>query len=434
MMKIGILGYGKEGQSAEKYFSEKGDVIEVFDNFTSEDLDHLNLDGFDLILRSPSVQPRAGWSSMTQYFFENCKCPIIGVTGTKGKGTTSSLITAVLEQIGRKVWLVGNIGNPALDVLDQILERDVVVFELSSFQLWDLPMSPHIAVVLGIEPDHLNIHRDFDDYVQAKANIVKYQTQDDFCIYYAPNSDSTKIAQQSPAKLTPYPVSERVDLDQVLAHLAIPGQHNRDNAEAALLAVASLLKLSLPELLVKYKAEIIRALENFQGLPHRLQFLREFDHVRYYDDNFSTTLTSLEVALKAFDGQPLVLILGGRDKTNGADFPKIVQLIQDQKVARVVLMGESGQELYKILQDVIPNQVVMASSLAEAVKLAATAAEALSTLPEDNEHFLPALTDDVRTSPVDVVVLMSPAAASFDMFENVYDRGAQFQKLIQELS
>lgn len=433
-MKIGILGYGKEGQSAEKYFAEKGNEVKVFENFAPEDLDQLDLDSFDLILRSPSIRPRTGWSSMTQYFFENCKCPIIGVTGTKGKSTTSSLIAAILEQIGRKVWLVGNIGNPAIDMLDRISEDDIVVFELSSFQLWDLPLSPHVAVVLGIEPDHLNIHRDFNEYVQAKANIVKSQSRQDFCVYYAPNSDSTKLAKQSAATLVPYPVSERADLDQMLAHLAIPGRHNRDNAEAALLAVASLLELSLTELLTKYKSKLVRALENFQGLPHRLQFLRELHRVRYYDDNFSTTLTSLEVALKAFDGQPLVLILGGRDKTKGADFPKIVRLLQTHKVARVVLIGESGQKLYQILCDVMPKQVVMANSLADAVKLAMTAAEALSISPEDKEQFVPVLPGDMKKSPVDVTVLMSPAAASFDMFENVYDRGAQFQKLIQELS
>ncbi len=407
-MKVGILGYGKEGQSAEKYFSHHGAETQVFDHFTTADLDKFNFDRFDLILRSPSVHPRPQFSSMTQYFFTHCPCPIIGVTGTKGKGTTSSLITSLLTNLHFRTFLVGNIGNPALDVLDQLQSSDVVIYELSSFQLWDLQKSPHIAVILGIEPDHLNVHDDFDDYCHAKSNIAKHQTREDTCIYYRHNPYSTEIAHTSPGAQIPYPVASRQTLDEILSQLAIPGQHNRDNAEAALLAVSSYLNLPLEHFITEHRETIIKTFQTFQGLPHRLQFLRELHHVKYYDDNFSTNPASLEVALKAFPRHQIILIAGGRDKTNNQDLPEIASLITSTpNLVHTVFIGESGQELVKLVKN-----STFATDLPSAVHQAQQHAESLSE---------PA------------IVLMSPAAASFDMFQNVYDRGAVFQQLVQEL-
>lgn len=415
-MNIAILGYGKEGKSAQSYFQKQNHDIKIFDHFTPEDLTKEDLTSFDLVLRAPSLQPQADWSSMTKYFFEHCPCPIIGVTGTKGKGTTCSIITALLKALGHQVWLVGNIGTPALDILDEVQSTDIVVYEMSSFQLWDLERSPHIAVVLPIEPDHLNIHQGYQDYVNAKANIAKHQTPDDFCIYYDQNPDSIQIAKQSSGHKLPYPLSDnRAQLDEVLSHLTLRGRHNRENAEAALLAVAAVLRQSLDDLLNQYKAAIIQTLSTFQGLPHRLQYLRTLNHVDYYDDNFCTNAPSQLVALKAFPDDKVVLIAGGRDKTNNEDLPEIAKNIQNcHNVAKAILMGESGHELAKILP---PDSFIVVENLADAVKTARRVAEQLL---------------DVQ-SPQKVVVLMSPAAASFDMFENVYDRGAQFQSLIQEL-
>lgn len=412
-MQIAILGYGKEGKSAEAYFQNQNATIKVFDNLTSADLQNLDLADFNLVLRSPSIRPlQSSWSSSTKYFFAHCPCPIIGVTGTKGKGTTCSIITALLEALEQKVWLVGNIGNPALNVLDQIQPNDVVVYEMSSFQLWDLTTSPQVAVVLGIEPDHLNVHQDFAEYVTAKSNIARHQTAQDTCIYYKNNPDSAKIAQTSAGTKIAYPVTARQTLDELLNHLAIPGQHNRDNAEAALLAVAAAKRLSLDTLIAKYQPQLAQALENFQGLPHRLQFLRELGQVKYYDDNFCTNAASLEVALKAFPHANIVLIAGGRDKTNNADLPEIANLIQNS-AKHAVLIGESGHELAKLLPE---KDFILADNLPEAVRAAQTIADKLADSADNN-----------------TIVLMSPAAASFDMFENVYDRGAQFQALVEKL-
>ena len=425
-MKIGILGYGKEGKSAEKYFKTKTNEIEIIDNFTTEELQQKDFSQFDLILRSPSVHPQSNFSSMTKYFFDHCPCPIIGVTGTKGKGTTCSIITDLLKNLDKNVYLIGNIGNPALDILDQLGTNDIVVYEMSSFQLWDLHKSPHIAVILGIEPDHLNVHDNYTDYINAKANIAKHQSPDDFCIYYRNNPDSSQIAEQSFARKISYPIINDY-LDTITAHLAIPGQHNRENAQAALLAVASFYQLPLENFLEQYHKTIIQTLENFHGLPHRLQYLRELNGVKYYDDNFSTTPTSLKVALEAFPNNPIVLIAGGRDKTANQDLPEIANLIQNTSaIAHLILIGESGQELYSLLSEKMLENITKAGSLSEAVNLATATAEKIV----QSNHLQNPPSNDTTKTPI---VLMSPAAASFDMFESVYDRGAQFQKLVQDL-
>lgn len=426
-MRIAILGYGKEGRSAESYFQNQHHDIQIFDNFTPETIVKEDFSNFDLVLRSPSLQPHKGWSSMTEYFFEHCPCPIIGVTGTKGKGTTCSIITAILKSLGKTVWLVGNIGNPALDVLDKIQPNDVIVYEMSSFQLWDLKKSPHIAAVLGIEPDHLNVHKNYADYVNAKANIAKHQTAQDFCIYNQNNSDSISIAEQSNGTKIPYPqATNRQALDETLNHLSIPGQHNRENAEAALRVVAAYLGYDLNALLSEYHDILCDALQNFEGLPHRLQFLRELNNIKYYDDNFCTNSASLEVALQAFPNARIVLIAGGRDKTANQDLPEIINLMQ-KYTAKTILMGESGHAIAEILTSrniqisqanpAKNNHFFLAKNLKSAVTLSKQLAEDLSK--NDPQHH--------------VIILMSPAAASFDMFENVYDRGAQFQEIVRQL-
>lgn len=415
-MKIAILGYGKEGQSAEIFFQADTNTtheIHIIDHFTNDDLRQLDLSSFDLVLRSPSVPPYGNnWSSTTKYFFANCSCPIIGVTGTKGKGTTCSMITVILKELQYTTWLVGNIGTPALDVLRQVQASDVVVYELSSFQLWDLDRSPHIAAILRIEPDHLNIHGSFENYTTAKSNIVRWQKDNDTCVYYSANPESARIAKLSPGHHLSYPITQRSRLlDEVLDSLVIPGAHNRENAEAALLTVASFLNLSLDDFLAQFHTRISAALHQFKGLPHRIEFLRELNGVSYYDDTFSTTPPALKVALQAFPGRPIVPIIGGRDKTDNADLPEIAELIlQTPKLVRAVLIGESGHELTKILP---PERFIVTETLTEAVEAARQIAESVN-----------------QSQPV---VIMSPTAASFDMFKNEFDRGEQYQKLIRDL-
>ena len=408
-MKILILGQGKEGQAVKKYFSDLDYDVTFLDNFTTDSLKKYNFSSYDMVFRSPSVYPvDKNWSSSTKYFFDNCICKIIGVTGTKGKGTTCTIITHILETLGKKVHLVGNIGNPAISELEKIQPDDVVVYEMSSFQLWDLAVSPHISVVLRIEPDHLNVHDDYADYLDAKSHIAKYQKPEDYCVYFDKNSDSRKISDTSSAHKLPYPVENNQKLNDILDSLSLAGAHNRENASAAILACSAYFDLSLDDFLTKYQEELKNALSTVKGLPHRMEYLREFEGIRFYDDNFSTTIPSLEVALNSFS-ENTVLIMGGRDKTNYTDLPEIKKILDSSShIKSIVLIGESGHKLYTDYPD---SRFVLAESLEEAVSVAMKSARATDS------H----------------IILMSPAAASFDMFENVYDRGAKYQQLIKSL-
>ena len=451
-MKLAILGYGTEGKSVEKYFKTHpyeniapDDIeITVFDNFTDQDIKKFSLDQFDVIFRSPSVRPhydfsahdqdenkgetayvknKPYWTSATKYFFEHCPAEIISVTGTKGKGTTCSMITALLREIHSKLYnkskgapkvhLVGNIGIPPLDVLDEISEHDDVVFEMSSFQLWDLHKSSYVSVILRIEPDHLNVHKDFEEYVYAKAALARYKKAEDYLVYYRNNPVTTKIAANSLAHKLSYPI-EHPDqkLTSILDSLQIPGAHNRENAEAALLAVAAryfggnLKRMLSSEV---YPA-LMSGLKNFKGLPHRCQFLRELNHVRYYDDNYSSALPALDVALDAFKSSPTILIAGGFSK--GTDTEVKQRIFSASNLKKVILIGSTAKILAKGEDE---NRYELASSLKDAVNRARRAAE------------------EVATSKNPAIVLMSPGFASFDMFKNFTDRGEQFTKLIKEL-
>ena len=408
-MKIALLGYGKEGKSAEKYFKTKFNAeIDIFQDFTFDEIKGKDYSSYDIILRSPSVPPLGikNESSLTRYFFDHCPCPIIGVTATKGKGTTCSFIKALLDTEGQDAYLVGNIGSPAIDILDELESTSVVIYELSSFQLWDVTKSPHIAILGQLEPDHLNIHKDYADYLNAKANITKYQTEEDFLIYFQENPETAKIAEKSKAQKIPYPFPIPTEIAEAIT---LPGRHNKNNFIAAIAAVSALKNISPNEYLRDNKTTILEGLKHFKGLPHRLEFLREIDRVKYYDDNFSTNPSSTRVAVNAFPNDNLVVILGGRDKTNYEDLPEIYEILNAPQVKNIVLIGESGHELMGRYQD---PRFILAESLDEAVDKATKLAKTYDKS----------------------IVLMSPAAASFDMFENVYDRGEKFKSLIYSLT
>ena len=450
-MKIIIAGYGLEGISNLIYLRRKFPDAEfmVADERPADKLPAIpsgvrlisgknafseQLGDADLVVRTASLPPRniktrgKIWSA-TNEFFDKCPAPIIGVTGTKGKGTTCSLIAAILQQAGQTVHLVGNIGVPALDILPKIKKTDIVVYELSSFQLWDLEKSPHIAVVLMIEPDHLNVHTNFADYLNAKKNIRRHQGISDECIYHPMNKYAREVAA-TPLDRLPDTGDNHGDTldfaqryaipddDQVYvqdgyfcvqnrqicstSHLRLPGAHNLDNACAAMSAVT--------ELNIEVTNEqYAKGLEGFTGLPHRLKFVAEKDGVKYYDDSISTTPGSAIAALKAF-AEPKILILGGSDK--GADYTELAQEIARQQMRTVIVNGANASEIIEILhKNKVSCQVVqleMASMLA-VVETAASQAQ-----------------------PGDVVIL-SPAAASFDMFKSYNDRGEQFVAAVENL-
>ena len=421
MQKIAILGYGLEGKSVEKYFKGKADIT-IFNNFKELP----DTSKFDLVFRTPSVkvpenEPK-NWTSVTKYFFEHCQAKIIGVTGTKGKGTTCTMIKELLESFGKTVYLVGNIGEPAIDSLDRIGEEDAVVYELSSFQLWDLDVSPDVAVVLRIEPDHLNVHKDFDDYVSAKANIAKSQYPEDSLIYFRLNPVSKSFAHIGPARKIAYPYIakegnvttdfENTEIAKDLFEtLPLIGKHNQENLEAALLATYAYLcpQESYLNWLEQNQSTIKKAIEKMAPLPHHIEFIRELNGVKYYDDSFCTVFPALDVAIKSFQNQPLVLIAGGSSK--GTDLTPVKRAIFDNpSLVKAVLIGETAGELasgedaekYVLAGTDFPKAIETAKSLAEKAEEGA-------------------------------IVLLSPAAASFDMFESYKDRGNKFQKIVNSL-
>ena len=309
-MKIAIAGYGIEGRASLNYWNSAENELTIVDerDFIDELPDGVasllgpdafkKLHGFDLVIRTASLAPQKIltdgkiWSA-TNEFFEKCPAPIIGVTGTKGKGTTASLITSILRAAGRTVHLVGNIGVSAIEVLPSITADDIVVYELSSFQLWDIKKSPQAAVVLLIEPDHLNVHTDFDDYVNAKMNIRRFQSEDDICVYHPTNQYSKMIAKSTIKGIALryaipddggvyvkdeafYKVEHRICSTN---SLQLIGQHNIENACAAI-SVAKYYNIS--------DDEIEEGLRDFKGLPHRIEFIRELNEVKYYNDSFSS--------------------------------------------------------------------------------------------------------------------------------------------------
>ena len=429
-MKIAIAGYGAEGKSNYDYWNTPGNDVVIVDerevdapadaNVITGEGAFARLNGFDMVVRTAGLAPHKittdgnVWSA-TNEFFAQCAArdiPIIGVTGTKGKGTTSSLIAALLEAAGKTVHLVGNIGQPALDALPHIQPDDIVVYEMSSFQLWDIERSPQVAVVLMIEPDHLNVHTDFDNYVGAKARIASEQSTVDRVVYNANNPYAVKIAQSSPGQLLPFPSERTAHVkgsmfyygDKELCsteNLLLPGQHNVENTLAAITATWSWV--SEPE-------TIAEGLRSFAGLPHRLELVREFEGVTYYNDSFSSAAGATIAAIRAFTA-PEVVILGGIDK--GADFRELAGVIeQAPNVKQLIIIGEIRHKLADVLHQngvTQPIQVTDVRTMAEVVALARAAA-----------------------APGDVVIL-SPACASFDMFKNFYDRGDQFRSVVQSL-
>lgn len=428
-MKIAIAGYGMEGEASYRYWAmDNKNELTIFDERQPERdvpvgakavvggnaFDNLN--GFDLVIRTASLAPSRIktdgkiWSS-TNEFFAKCPAKIIGVTGTKGKGTTSSLISSIFEASGKKVWLVGNIGKSALDILDQVGSEDIVVFELSSFQLWDIERSPHTAVVLMIEPDHLNVHKDTDDYVQAKANIRKYQGDDDICIYHPSNQDSKNIAHSSShGKILRYGVPDDggvyerdgkfLQNGEIICStelLQLIGEHNIENACAAI-SVATEYDVSI--------GAIEEGLRSFKGLPHRLEFIRSVSGIDYYDDSISTTPSSAIAALRSFD-KPKVIILGGSSK--GADFSELCNELLKHDVS-AILVGDEAKNIANQCEKVgFKNFEIVLGDMTEAVKKARDKAKEGS------------------------VVLLSPASASFGQFKNYADRGDQFARAVNTL-
>lgn len=427
-MRVVIAGYGVEGEENLRYWMrDSANEVTVADQHSlsrlvpegvptiiGEDA-FSRLEGYDLVVRTAGLAPYKiktdgkVWSA-TNEFFAKCPCLIIGVTGTKGKGTTASLIVSILEAAGKKAWLIGNIGKPALSTLNDIKPDDIAVYELSSFQLWDIEKSPRKAVLLHIEGDHLDVHADMDDYLKAKANITRFQTADDVLIFNKSNKHSSDIALKSVAKKVGYPDLTTAHIkddyfyygDKKLcpvSSLQLIGQHNQDNACAAIDATWA----------VTQDEKVIDAgLKGFKGLPHRLKFVRQVEGVNYYDDSISTTPGSAIAALKAFDTSK-VIILGGSSK--GMDFSDLAGELAEQNDTLAIIIGDEAQKIAEscIVAGFNRYEIIENPTMEKVVARAHELAQPGGT------------------------VLLSPACASFGLFDNYQDRGDQFIEAVRAL-
>lgn len=433
MKNIAIIGYGKQGVAAYEYWKQKSASITVCDRNSDLNLpqdvkrklgeNYLNnLLAYDLIVRSPSVHPRDLVAANSEKILEKVTtvtdeflriCPtknVIGVTGTKGKGTTSTLIAKMLEADGQQVHLGGNIGTPPLDLLkNDIQATDYVVLELANFQLIDVKHSPHIAVCLMVVPEHLDWHPTVEEYYQSKSQLFRWQTTEDIAIYFAHNPESVRIASNGKGKKLPYmelpgTVIEKgnfvIDNEIIFStnKLKLLGKHNWENVSAAITAFWQ----------YTHNTEAISSvLSTFSGLEHRLECVRELDGISFYDDSFGTTPETAMVALEAFS-EPKVIILGGSDK--GASYTELAKTVANSNVRCVVLIGNQASRIKEALTTIgYHNTIGGGETMQSIVKTA------------------------YQTAKTGDIILLSTACASFDMFKNYIDRGDQFKTAVQSL-
>ncbi len=437
--KIAIIGKGIEGLSSEKYLRGKGANITVLDE--KDDKNYLeNLSQYDLIVRSPGVKlskleeslkensanggvgskgKSPEITSQTKLFFDLCPCKIIGVTGTKGKGTTSSLIYEMLKKQGFDAYLGGNIGVPPFDFLEKLTKDSIVVLELSSFQLMDLNKSPHIAVMLMVTSEHLDWHGSTEEYITAKRNILKHQTPQDFTILNRdyPASNESDIYTQGKVFTTS---RERESFDEGcfvrdgkvwlriggeapiidVEEILLPGKHNLENV------CASTLAATLAGVSVKNIEEVLKI---FKGLEHRLELVTSINGIKYYDDSFSTTPETAIAAIESFK-TPEILILGGSSKNS--DFSELGDVISNSTNIKAII--GIGLEWSRIKAEIKnPKSKILIIEGADNMEKIVKAA--------------------LKIAATGDVVLLSPACASFDMFKNYKARGEQFKKEVLEL-
>jgi len=388
---------------------------------------------YDLIIKTPGISPRAlggfgtkspsALTSQTEIFFDNFPGLIIGITGTKGKGTTSSLIYEILKKAGLPVYLGGNIGSP---VFQQLLalrlaptfaptnvgasagkqgENFIFIYELSSHQLQGLKKSPHIAVFLNIMPDHLDYYCNFQEYQKAKANITLHQTKNDFLIYNSSDQKVKAIALKSKAQKIPFNLNKKISLLKIIKpkDISLKGDFNLLNIMAAV-ETAKIFQI---------KPSIIKqAVKEFKGLLHRLEFAGKHRGIEFYNNSMATIPETTILDLKTFNGKAISLIVGGSDK--GSDYTNLAKEILKTSVKNLVVLGQgTGEKILDLIQKTkvarLPREFRV-KSMREAVKVC------------------------YEKTPKNGVCLLSPGSASFNIFKDYQDRGDQFKKAVRSFA
>ena len=445
--KIAIVGFGLEGVSSANYLGSDNQIYILEkkrpEEIPKEYFEKLKIKNtkfyfngniprkivFDYIVRSPGVKPDSPQikkiirpqtilTSATQIFFDKCPSQIIGVTGTKGKGTTASLIFKILKNTKKDVFLAGNIGTCPLDILPFLSKKSIVILELSSFQLLDLQKSPHVAVILMVTSEHLNWHQDQLEYLLAKRSITAHQTADDFTIVNKDFKNSVNLTKNSKAKIYYFSTVRKTNgtyIDKGIIHsqigqtdricriseVLLPGKHNLQNVLAAV-AVAKIYKVE--------SEKIVKFIKTFRGLRYRLEYIGQYKGVKFYNDSYSTIPDTTIAAIEAFPERK-ILILGGSSKNS--NFVKLAQkIISDPKVKAIIIVGQESERIIK------------------AISLAGKFKGKILEGPKNMEEIVSfAMSCAVKND----VIILSPACASFDMFKDYKDRGMQFTKEVKKL-
>ena len=450
--KVAIIGLGVSNLPLIDYFHEKKSNVMVFDSreigeIPKEIIDkitnyamemslgkgYLNkLHGFDLILRSPSCLPTvpeleaeaekdAIVTTEVELLMKMCPAQVIGITGSDGKTTTTTLISEILKKAGYKCFVGGNIGTPLFTRLHEIMPEDKVVLELSSFQLMGMEVSPDISVITNITPNHLNVHKDYQEYIDSKKEIYLHQNEKGILVINKDNDITKEFYKDAPGKVRYFSHKELLDNgvifderdstiklceDGVRKHLIkqkdmkLRGEHNCENACAAIAATLGLVN----------EDKCVSTIENFGGVEHRIEFVKEIDGVKWFNDSIGTSPTRTIAGLNSFE-EKIVLIAGGYDKH--LDYAPIAKPIV-KNVSKLILMGATADKIEKAVKDELLKEgktlpIYRCLNLQEVVNKAKEVAR-------EGE-----------------VVLFSPASASFDLFKNFEDRGNKFKEEVYKL-
>lgn len=448
--KVAVIGLGVSNLPLLDYLHDKKATVTIFDDRNIDELPKEivekitnygfnfsfgknsleKLQNFDLIFRSPSCLPTkpelqaeikrgAIVTTEIELLMKMCPSKIIGVTGSDGKTTTTSLIYAILKDAGYNTYLGGNIGTPLFTKLEEMQPEDIVVLELSSFQLMGMEVSPNIAVITNITPNHLNIHKDFEEYIDAKKNIFKFQNENDILILNYDNEITKNCSKEANGKVIFFSGKEKLDngyiidegiikicVDKIRKHILnvneviLRGEHNYENIATALAATSTLVDLDVA----------IQTVKNFKPVAHRLEFVRELDGVKWYNDSASSSPTRTLAGINSYK-EEIVLIAGGYDKN--LDYKPLAKPILD-KVSTLILMGQTSGKIFDCVKEEMEKEnkkipIYVVDDLDNAIKTAK------------------------KYAKPNQVVLFSPASASFDMFKNAVQRGELFKEKVNKL-
>ena len=448
--RVAIIGIGVSNIPLIDYFHDLGARVTVFDEIDKALLDKyiikkINdygfdlvtgsnalhfLRGFNIIFRSPSCLPTtlqlkseqkrgAIVTSEIEMLMNTCPCKVIGVTGSDGKTTTTTLIYEILKKAGYNCHLGGNIGVPLFTKVKDFKEDDIVILELSSFQLMDMEVSPEISVITNVSPNHLDKHSSYEEYIEAKKSIFAYQDKSGKVVLNYDNDITREFAKDAEGKVVFFSSKSKLAdgviyddgiikecEDGVRKHILdtkeihLRGVHNFENICAAIAATSDL---------VDTKTQI-EAIKEFKGVEHRLEFVRELNGVKWYNDSIGTSPSRTIAGLNSFD-EKIVLIAGGYDKN--LDYTPLAKPILE-KVSKVVLLGRTATKIADVILKAtagtdIVFPVYKCTTLEQAVQRA-------QNIAKEGE-----------------IVLFSPASASFDMFKNFAERGKKFKEIVNNL-